>query len=149
MRVKDILKNKRRANEILSVGPDVSAMEAVKIMVEHDTGSTVVLDPHGKLLGMLTFREILQSVHNDPGLLANTKAADLMDRDPGVATPKDTVDQIRNLMTSRHLRYLPVMDEGRLQAVISFYDVARASAKSADFENRMLRQYINDWPAEE
>ena len=149
MRVKDILKNKRRANEILSVGPDASAMDAIRIMVEHDTGSTVVLDEQGKLLGMLTFREILSSIHKDPGSLTNTKAADLMDKDPGVATDKDTVDQIRNLMTSRHLRYLPVMEEGKLQAVISFYDVARAAAKSVDFENRMLRQYISDWPAED
>ncbi len=149
MRVKDILKSKRRADEIIAVGPGATVAEAIKTMVDCDTGSVVVQDGTRDLLGLLTFREVLKCVHENRESCLAIRVSELMDPDPGVATPTDTVDQIRNLMTTRHLRYLPVMQEGKLQAVISFYDVARAAAKSADFENRMLRQYISDWPAEE
>ena len=51
-------------------------------------------------------------------------------------------------MTNRHIRYLPVVQDGKVSDVISFYDVARSRsvAKAADFENRMLKEYIRDWP---
>jgi CBS domain-containing protein len=46
------------------------------------------------------------------------------------------------------MRYLPVMDGGTLMGVISFHDVARAVLEEQSFENRMLKAYIRDWPAE-
>ncbi|MFY7942493.1 MAG: hypothetical protein ACOVOX_16450, partial [Burkholderiaceae bacterium] len=49
----------------------------------------------------------------------------------------------------RHARYMPVMSQRMLMGVISFYDVARAVVESQDFENRMLKAYIRDWPVEE
>ena len=146
MQVREILKNKKRSGQPLGVQRGDNVTDAIKIMVENDTGSCVVADAQGKLCGMLTFREVLELIHKNAAGLVQCKVDEIMDADPAVATPDDTVDQIRNLMTSRHIRYLPVMNEGRLSDVISFYDVARAVAKHTDFENRMLRQYINDWP---
>jgi len=51
-------------------------------------------------------------------------------------------------MIEKHSRYLPVMEEGVLQGVISFLDVAKAVLEEQGFENRMLKAYIRDWPAE-
>ena len=146
MQVQEILKTKKRRGEILNVAPDSAVMDAVNIMVENDTGSVVVFGEGGKMAGMLTFREVLRAVKQRGGSLDGVTAADIMDTDPGYATPQDSVDQVRNLMTNRHIRYLPVMEEGKLTDIISFYDVARAAAKEADFENRMLKQYIGNWP---
>ena len=55
----------------------------------------------------------------------------------------------RRMMLQRHARYLPVMEQRTLMGVISFYDVAKAVVDSQDFENRMLKAYIRDWPVEE
>jgi CBS domain-containing protein len=44
---------------------------------------------------------------------------------------------------------MPVLDRKTLMGVISFYDVAKAVVDSQDFENRMLKAYIRDWPVEE
>ncbi len=146
MHVSEILENKKRSGQPLGVRCGDKVAAAIKIMVENDTGSCVVTDEQGALCGMVTFREILQLVHKKQVDLTQTVIDEIMDADPAVATPNDTIDQIRNLMTSQHIRYLPVMVEGKLSDVISFYDVARAVAKHTDFENRMLKQYINDWP---
>jgi CBS domain-containing protein len=53
------------------------------------------------------------------------------------------------MMLARHARYLPVMSQKTLMGVISFYDVAKAVVDSQDFENRMLKAYIRDWPVGE
>ena len=144
MKVKEILESKKRRGEIISMSVNDDIMKAVKIMVEHDTGSTVVLE-QSKMVGMLTFREILRAL-SEKGTLEGVEVGQIMDSDPAVTTPDDSVDQIRNVMVNHHLRYLPVMTDGELTDVISFYDVARALAKEVDFENRLLKQYIANWP---
>ena len=53
------------------------------------------------------------------------------------------------MMLGRHARYMPVMSQRTLMGVISFYDVAKAVVDGQDFENRMLKAYIRDWPVEE
>ena len=53
------------------------------------------------------------------------------------------------MMLQRHARYLPVMEQRTLMGVISFYDAAKGVVDSQDFENRMLKAYIRDWPVEE
>ena len=50
------------------------------------------------------------------------------------------------MMLGRHARYMPVLNGKTLMGVISFYDVAKAVVDSQDFENRMLKAYIRDWP---
>ena len=51
-------------------------------------------------------------------------------------------------MLERHARYVPVMDGTTLQGVVSFHDVAKAVYEEQSFENRMLKNYIKDWPEE-
>ena len=53
------------------------------------------------------------------------------------------------MMVDHHARYLPVIDKQMLQGVISFYDVAKTVVDRQDFENRMLKAYIKDWPEED
>lgn len=148
MKVKNILETKKKRGEILQVTVDTPINEAVKIMVANDTGSVAVYD--GKaFVGMLTFREILIAI-NKSGFAAaeSVKSGKVADRGIPCATPDDGVDQVRNIMTSQHVRYLPVVQDGQVIDIISFYDVARSVAKAVDFENRMLKEYIGDWPGE-
>jgi CBS domain-containing protein len=144
MKVKEILESKKRRGELISVSANDDVMKAVKCMSENDTGSTVVMEG-SKMVGMLTFREIIKYLA-EKGTVEGAEISQIMDDDPVVTTPGDSVDQIRNVMVTRHLRYLPVMEDGDLRDVISFYDVARALAKEVDFENRLLKQYIANWP---
>jgi CBS domain-containing protein len=55
---------------------------------------------------------------------------------------------MRRMMVDCHARYMPVMNQNRLMGVISFYDVAKTVVESQNFENKMLKAYISDWPAE-
>ncbi|MCH9705731.1 MAG: CBS domain-containing protein [Proteobacteria bacterium] len=148
MKVKDILATKKRRGQILRVQVVDQVAQAVQIMVEHDTGSVAVYEDDS-FIGMLTFREVLIAIHKE-GFASAEKIAcgDVVERGGHCTTPEDSVDQIRNIMTSQHVRYLPVVQDGHLTDVISFYDVARSVAKAVDFENRMLKEYISDWPTD-
>ena len=72
-----------------------------------------------------------------------------MDDHPLTCTSETELDEVRRMMLERHARYMPVMDKRMLMGVISFYDVAKAVVDSQNFENRMLKAYIRDWPGDE
>ena len=62
------------------------------------------------------------------------------------ANPDESADHMRTIMTDQHIRYLPIMENGALIGVLSFHDVAKAVLHSVNFENKLLKQYIKDWP---
>jgi CBS domain-containing protein len=145
MKVSDILRVK--GGTLFTVAPDEPLGVAVDAMSERDIGSLVVMD-HGELVGMLTFREVIQAIVKNGGSLGATRVQSVMDDHPLTCTPATELDEVRRMMLGRHARYMPVLSEHTLMGVISFYDVARAVVDSQDFENRMLKAYIRDWPVE-
>ena len=146
MKVADILRVK--GNTLFTVPPEQPLADAVRTMAEMDIGSLVVMD-HGDLVGMLTFREVIQAVVRNGGSVGTTIVRTVMDDAPLTCTPETDMDEVRRMMLQRHARYMPVLDRKTLMGVISFYDVAKAVVDSQDFENRMLKAYIRDWPVDE
>jgi len=143
MKVSDILRLK--GGTLFTARPDEPLAEAVNLMAERDIGSLVVMS-HGELEGMLTFREVIQAIVKNGGSLGNTLVRSAMDDAPLTCTMETEMDEVRRMMLERHARYMPVMDHGMLMGVISFYDVAKAVVDSQNFENKMLKAYIRDWP---
>ena len=146
MKVSDILRVK--GGTLYTVTPEDTLANALRTMAESDIGSLCVMS-HGELVGMLTFREVIQAVVRNGGSVGTQVVRTVMDDFPLTCTPETELDEVRRMMLARHARYLPVMSQKTLMGVISFYDVARAVVDSQDFENRMLKAYIRDWPVGE
>ena len=146
MKVSDILRVK--GGTLFTVSPDQALAEALETMADRDIGSLVVMH-HGELAGILTFREVILAVVKNGGSVGDTRVRAVMDDHPLTCTPETEIDELRRLMLGRHARYTPVMSQNMLMGVISFYDVAKAVVDAQDFENRMLKAYIRDWPVEE
>jgi CBS domain-containing protein len=146
MKAIDILNVK--GNALYTVAPEQSMAEAMRTMAEMDIGSLVVMN-RGELAGMLTFREVIKAVVRSGGAVETSSVSSVMDDFPLSCSPQTALDELRRMMLQRHARYLPVMDGNTLMGVISFYDVAKAVVEAQDFENRMLKAYIRDWPVEE
>jgi len=146
LKVSDILRVK--GNTLFTVTPDEPLSRAIDIMAEKDIGSLVVMD-HGDLVGMLTFREVILCIVKNGGVVGSTIVRTAMDDHPLTCTSETELDEVRRMMLDRHARYMPVMERRMLMGVISFYDVAKAVVDSQNFENRMLKAYIRDWPAGE
>ncbi|MDY7578027.1 CBS domain-containing protein [Herbaspirillum sp. RTI4] len=146
MKVSEILKAK--GNILYTVTPDTSIADAVDTMAEKDIGSLVVME-FGELVGMLTFREVLLTLHLNKGSVGSNTVRKHMDDHPITITPDTDINEVRRIMLEKHARYVPVMDAKVLMGVMSFYDVAKAVLDAQGFENKMLKAYIRDWPAGE
>jgi len=153
MQVNEILKVK--GTTLYTVQPETMLSDAVIVMADHDIGSLVVME-RGRLAGMLTFREVIRVLarrqlehrHGPTPPVDEIVVSEVMNPSPTIASPDMDVNELRRLMLENHQRYLPVMEGGMLLGVISFHDVAKAVLEEQSFENRMLKAYIRDWPAE-
>ena len=154
MRVSDILKVK--GNTLFTVSPATLLSDCVITMADNDVGSLVVME-RGELVGLLTFREIIHVLaqrqkeqrQGPTPPVADLRVRHVMNSAPIVINDEMNVVDLRGLMVQHHQRYMPVVRQGMLLGVVSFHDVAKAVHEEQDFENRMLKSYIGDWPVAE
>ena len=152
MQVKEILRIK--GTTLYTATPETMLSDSVILMADNDIGSVVVME-NGKLVGMLTFREVIKVLakrqiehrHGPTPPVAEIRVGEVMNREPIIANPEMEVDDLRRTMLEHHARYLPVMEGDTVLGVISFHDVAKAVLEEQSFENRMLKGYIKNWPA--
>ena len=107
---------------IHSVGPDIPVTECVRLMAASKIGALIVLDGE-RLIGIFTERDALNKVLAgglDPG---NTKVSEVMTKDPYCIPPTTTVDDAMKLITKRLFRHLPIVDNGKVLAVVSSGDL--------------------------
>lgn len=151
MRVIDILKGK--TGVLYTTTPDTLLTQAILTMANDDSGSLLVMH-NNRLVGLLSFREVIntlarqQSQPSDqpPIVLEQLRIKDVMNADPIVVDPYMDVHTLRGVMVKVRQRFMPVVDNGVVLGVLSFYDVARAIYEEQETENGMLKAYINDQP---
>ena len=143
MKVSDILRVK--GGTLYTTTHEDTLSHATTLMAEKDIGSLVVIS-NSMVVGMLTFREVIQALVKNGGSIGQTTVYRAMDQGPLTCTMETELDEVRRMMLERHARYMPVVDNRMLMGVISFYDVAKAVVDSQNFENKMLKAYIRDWP---
>jgi CBS domain-containing protein len=146
MLVSEILRIK--GSILFTATPDMAMGEAVRVMAENDIGSLVVMEK-GKMVGMLTFRELIKVLNERGNEMKSLTVSAVMETNPLTADPHMDVQALRKSMLDRHARYIPVMEAGTLLGVLSFHDVAKAVYEEQSFENKMLKSYIKNWPDEE
>jgi len=144
MQLREILRIK--GNLLITIAPDGMVSDGVDIMSARDIGSLVVMS-QGNLVGMLTFREVLQALHRNKGSIQGVRVDAIMVKNPRTIAPNVEVDELRSVMLEHHIRYMPIVEGDTLVGVLSFHDVARAVLEEQAFENRMLKGYIKDSPA--
>jgi CBS domain-containing protein len=107
---------------IHSVGPDTPVTECVRLMTAKKIGALVVMDGE-RLMGIFTERDALNKVLAgglDPG---STKVSAVMTKDPYCISATTTVDEAMELITERRFRHLPVVENGKVLAVVSSGDL--------------------------
>jgi CBS domain-containing protein len=144
MVIREILALKKN-HEIFRIAPDRPVHDAVALMAAHDIGSLVVMEGDA-MVGLLTDHIIVRGLSKASCNLCNTLVRDIMLPNPVSGHLDDTVDQVRRVMTDNHISHLPVVDDRGLAGIISFYDVAKTAISEAEFENKLLKGYIKNWP---
>jgi CBS domain-containing protein len=110
--------------DVLTVEPADSVGEAAEKMVDRSVGAVVVTD-FGRIIGILTERDVLRAVARRVSPL-DARARAWMTPDPITVAPSLPVDEAAKLMLEHNFRHLPVVQEGRVLGIVSIRDVMRA-----------------------
>jgi CBS domain-containing protein len=142
MTVGQILRSKGDA--VVTIGPDASALEAMRVLVRENIGALVVVD--GAIAGIITERDILRAGAEDPQRLSTARVEELMTRKVITATIHAKIDEVMNIMTENRIRHLPIERDGELRGMISIGDVVNTLRRTTEDENRYLHAYITGVP---
>ena len=145
MMLQDILSAK--GNTVFTISPDTLLDEVAQTLVKHRIGSLLVarLGPSGEqeLLGIVTERDILYHCAKSNLPLAAVQVTSVMSSPLITVLPTDTIDQVMGLMTTKRIRHLPVLSEGRLIGLVSIGDLVKAQHDTLAMENRFMKDYIS------
>jgi CBS domain-containing protein len=121
--VQELLQAKRHG--VWSFGPEASVYDALQLMADKDVGALLVIEA-GKLVGILSERDYARKIVLKGKASKNTPVRDIMTDKVVCVRPDQNVEECMALMTSGHLRHLPVVEDGHLIGVISIMDVVKA-----------------------
>ena len=139
--VKHLLDGKGR--NVISIAPGASVFDAIKVMADESIGSLVVLDENGKLAGIVTERDYARKVIVMGRSSKDTRVAEIMTTDVLTAASDHTVNACMEIMTERKIRHLPVVEDGRVIAMISIGDLVQAIIADQKEEIEHLEHYIS------
>ena len=132
----------RKGRTVITVSPDASVREAMRVLIKHAIGSLVVLDRAREVIGIITERDIFRLTYEHAGKIMDIPVSAVMTTDLMVALPTDSLDYLKAMITENRIRHIPVMDEWRLVGIISIGDIIREEVSEAAVENRYLKDYI-------
>ncbi len=121
---RDLIKNKRRSPS-LSISPDATALQAMKLMAEHNIGALLVEGPDGKVMGILSERDFMRKLELQNRAASETFVREIMTERVLYVESTQSLDECMGLMNEKHIRHLPVYDGEKLIGLISIRDVLR------------------------
>jgi len=139
MKIRDILDRKGR--DVVTVAPERTVHEAMRVLVEHDIGALVVIRGE-EVVGVISERDVLRLGAQEPDGLRTRRVEEIMTRDLVIGVPGDRIGYVMEVMTENRVRHLPILEEGCLAGIVSIGDVVNASREDVRSENRYLRDYI-------
>ncbi len=131
-----------KGREIISIRPDASVLDAIKLRADKGIGSLVVTD-NGDLKGIVTERDYARKVIIKGRASDTTPVADIMTVDVITASSQQTVNECMAIMTEIRCRHLPVVDDGELVGLISIGDLVQAIIADQQEEIEQLEHYIS------
>ena len=130
-----------KGDEVWTIGPQVTVFEALKLMAEKEIGALLVVDA-GKVVGIFSERDYARKVILKSRSSKDTPVRKIMTERVITVDPDTTVEVCMGLMTDRHIRHLPVMDDDKLIGVISIGDVVKAIISEQSYLIEHLENYI-------
>lgn len=139
--VAQVLQEKGRT--VWSVPPDATVYRALELMAEKGIGAVLVLDGE-RIVGILSERDYARKVVLQGKSSHTTRVSEIMTEAVYYVQPTQTIEECMALMTAKHTRHLPVVEQGKLIGVISIGDVVKAIIADKEFMIQTLEKYIAD-----
>ncbi len=137
--VRHILQDK--GNDVWSISPDALVFDALKVMADKNVGALVVMDGNN-VAGIFSERDYARKVILKGKSSHETAVREIMTPDVISVSPSQSIEECMAIMTSKHIRHLPVLEGNKLVGLISIGDVVKAVISEQEQTIRHLENYI-------
>lgn len=137
--IREILNAK--GQDVWTIGPEATVLEALRLLAEKDVGALVVSEG-GKVAGIFSERDYARKIIVLDRSSHSTKVKDAMVADVLYVTPGCTIEECMAIMTDKHIRHVPVLEDGGLAGLVSIGDVVKAVISTKQFLIDQLENYI-------
>ncbi|HEX6510468.1 MAG TPA: CBS domain-containing protein [Chloroflexota bacterium] len=137
--VAGLLENK--GHDVWSIAPDATVYDAISRMAEKGVGALLVLDGE-RLVGIISERDYARKVILKDRSSKDTVVSTIMTRDVLTVRPSQSIEQCMALMTDRHIRHLPVVENGRVVGILSIGDLVKDIIADREYLIQQLEGYI-------
>jgi CBS domain-containing protein len=127
---------------VYSVGPNATVREALEIMAQHNIGALLVMDSE-KLKGIFSERDYARKVALKGKSSNDAKVSDVMTSNVITINTKHSIDQCMQIMTDKHIRHLPIVNDVQVIGLISIGDVVREMIAYQKSMIEQLQSYIS------
>ena len=133
---------KRKGHEVAHVDPEATIADVTQQLATRGIGAMLVCSAEGDLLGIISERDVVRSLAARGAETLEKRASDLMTRDLVTATERTTVPEAMEMMTLGRFRHLPVMQDGRVNGIVSIGDIVKARMMEQEQEVDSLKAYV-------
>jgi CBS domain-containing protein len=130
-----------KGNDVWSIAPDASVLDAIRLMAEHHIGALLVMEGR-QLAGIISERDYARKVVLKGRSSTSTTVREIMSSPVVTAEPGQTVDDAMRLMTGRRIRHLPVVRNGAVVGVVSIGDLVKSVIEDQRHTIEDLKSYI-------
>ncbi|QXI33965.1 MULTISPECIES: CBS domain-containing protein [Pseudomonas] len=139
--VEQILKTKSQHQTVYTIGPDDSVLDALKLLAEKNIGALPVVEDN-LVVGIVSERDYARKLVLKGRSSAATPVREIMSAPVITVEPKKSLDYCMQQMTDRHLRHLPVVENGQLLGLLSIGDLVKETIAEQANLIQQLQQYI-------
>ena len=133
---------KAKPARVVSVPPEMTVLEAIKVLAEEDIGAALVMSGD-RLAGIFSERDYTRKVILLGRASNTTRVDEIMTKNVITVTPRTHTRECMQLMTDKQIRHLPVVDEGRPVGMVSIRDIVGDIIADQDFTIEQLEHYIS------
>ena len=137
--IKELLRKKN--SDIWSISPQASVYQALELMAQKDVGALLVIE-NDKLVGIFSERDYARKVILKGKASRETAVSELMTKSVYYVTPDNTLEEAMALMTSKHIRHLPIMNQGKLVSIVTLGDVVKRIISEQKLTIDELENYL-------
>lgn len=138
--VKKLLASK--GGDVFSLRPQDTIATAVGILRDKKIGALLVTDATGKMVGILSERDIVRKLADTPGQTLPQKVEDIMTSNVVTCAPDDPLVTVLKRMTDGRFRHMPVIEDGALRGIVTIGDVVNFRLNELEHEALQLKQMI-------
>lgn len=140
MRISDVVR--RKGDFVVTIPSDATVSELLALLNEHKIGAVVVSDDGESVDGIVSERDIVRHLHASGTSVIDGPVRAIMTVEVHTCDRDSDVDDLERTMTENRIRHVPVVEEGRLVAIVSIGDIVKHRIDDLQAERDQLRDYI-------